>query len=118
MFEAVVFWDSCFFPLTVFLLTEFVLSVSVEMSKYGPKHKEEISALQKAISTIDKEKDALQDDVDQKTEKLVALQDELTKKVICQNNIYKKYVNRKEKSLKSLLCHGWSFTLHFHRKTS
>ncbi|XP_008305394.1 centrosomal protein of 135 kDa isoform X3 [Cynoglossus semilaevis] len=52
----------------------------VEMSKYGPKHKEEISALQKAISTIDKEKDALQDDVDQKTEKLVALQDELTKK--------------------------------------
>lgn len=99
MFEAVVFWDSCFFPLTVFLLTEFVLSVSVEMSKYVPKHKEEISALQKAISTIDKEKDALQDDVDQKTEKLVALQDELTKKVICQNNIYKKYVNRKEKSL-------------------
>lgn len=52
----------------------------VELSQQGFKHKEEVALLQKSISALDRERDALQDEVDQKTEKLVALQDELTKK--------------------------------------
>lgn len=37
--------------------------------------------LQKTVSALDREKDALQDDVDQKTESLALLQDELFRKV-------------------------------------
>ncbi|XP_034565716.1 centrosomal protein of 135 kDa isoform X3 [Notolabrus celidotus] len=51
-----------------------------ELSQRGLKHAEEVSALQKSISTLDREKDALQDEVDQKTEKLVVLQEEFSKK--------------------------------------
>lgn len=62
-----------------------VTSISVclpgELSQRGSKHKEEVAVLQKSISALDREKDALQDEVDQKTEKLVALQEELSKKV-------------------------------------
>lgn len=49
-----------------------------------------MAVLQKSISALDKEKDALQDEVDQKTERLVALQEELTNKV----------ASKKKKSLK------------------
>lgn len=52
-----------------------------ELSQRGSKHKEDVAVLQKSVSTLDREKDALQDEVDQKTEKLVALQEELSKKV-------------------------------------
>uniref|UniRef100_A0A8D3DN38 Centrosomal protein of 135 kDa n=1 Tax=Scophthalmus maximus TaxID=52904 RepID=A0A8D3DN38_SCOMX len=52
-----------------------------ELNQRGSKHKEEVAVLQKSISALDREKDALQDEVDQKTEKLVALQEELSKKV-------------------------------------
>uniref|UniRef100_A0A8D3E954 Centrosomal protein of 135 kDa n=1 Tax=Scophthalmus maximus TaxID=52904 RepID=A0A8D3E954_SCOMX len=51
-----------------------------ELNQRGSKHKEEVAVLQKSISALDREKDALQDEVDQKTEKLVALQEELSKK--------------------------------------
>ncbi|KAM4548689.1 centrosomal protein of 135 kDa isoform 2-T2 [Odontesthes bonariensis] len=51
-----------------------------ELSQRSIKHKEEVAALQKSLSTLDREKDVLQDDVDQKTEKLVVLQEELAKK--------------------------------------
>ncbi|XP_055077313.1 centrosomal protein of 135 kDa [Periophthalmus magnuspinnatus] len=52
----------------------------VELTQQSFRHKEEVSLLQKSISVLDREKDALQDEVDLKTEKLVALQDELNKK--------------------------------------
>uniref|UniRef100_A0A3B3BWX3 Centrosomal protein 135 n=1 Tax=Oryzias melastigma TaxID=30732 RepID=A0A3B3BWX3_ORYME len=52
----------------------------LELSQQSSKHREEVAGLQRAISALDREKDALQDDVDQKTEKLVALQEELSKK--------------------------------------
>lgn len=52
-----------------------------ELSQQGSKHKEEAAILQKSISALDREKDALQDEVDQKTEKLVVLQEENSKKV-------------------------------------
>lgn len=57
------------------------LSLTGEFSQQSSKHREEVASLQKAISALDREKDALQDDVDQKTEKLVVLQEELSKKV-------------------------------------
>lgn len=58
-----------------------------ELSQRGSKHKEEVAALQKSISALDREKDALQDEVDQKTEKLVVLQDELSKKVATRQQV-------------------------------
>ncbi|KAK2907591.1 centrosomal protein of 135 kDa isoform X1 [Channa argus] len=51
-----------------------------ELSQQDSKHKEEVTILQKSISVLDREKDALLDEVDQKTEKLVALQAELSSK--------------------------------------
>ncbi|XP_061593989.1 centrosomal protein of 135 kDa isoform X2 [Cololabis saira] len=51
-----------------------------ELSQQSSKHKEEVPFLKKSISALDREKDVLQDEVDQKTEKLVALQEELLKK--------------------------------------
>ncbi|XP_072246045.1 centrosomal protein of 135 kDa [Leuresthes tenuis] len=51
-----------------------------ELSRHSIEHKEEVAALQKSLSMLDREKDVLQDDVDQKTEKLVVLQEELAKK--------------------------------------
>lgn len=53
-----------------------------ELSQHGSKHKEDASALQKSIAALDREKDALQDEVDQKTEKLFVLQEENSKKVL------------------------------------
>ncbi|XP_072294915.1 centrosomal protein of 135 kDa isoform X2 [Eucyclogobius newberryi] len=52
----------------------------VELTQLDFRHEEEVSLLQKSISALDREKDALQDEVDLKAEKLVALQDELNKK--------------------------------------
>uniref|UniRef100_A0A668AR86 Centrosomal protein 135 n=1 Tax=Myripristis murdjan TaxID=586833 RepID=A0A668AR86_9TELE len=51
-----------------------------ELSQQGSGHRDEVAVLQKTISALDREKDALQDEVDQKTEKLVVLQGELSKK--------------------------------------
>uniref|UniRef100_A0A3Q3SE06 Centrosomal protein 135 n=1 Tax=Mastacembelus armatus TaxID=205130 RepID=A0A3Q3SE06_9TELE len=51
-----------------------------ELSQRTSKHKEEVAALQKSISALDREKDALLDEVDHKTEKMVVLQEELSKK--------------------------------------
>ncbi|XP_010729323.3 centrosomal protein of 135 kDa isoform X1 [Larimichthys crocea] len=51
-----------------------------ELSQLGAKHKEEVAVLHKSISALDREKDALQDEVDQKTERLVVLQEDNSKK--------------------------------------
>ncbi|KAM3619121.1 uncharacterized protein V6R79_003302 [Siganus canaliculatus] len=51
-----------------------------ELSQQSSMHKEEVAALHKSISALDSEKDALQDEVDQKTEKLVLLQEDNSKK--------------------------------------
>ncbi|KAK2835857.1 hypothetical protein Q5P01_016341 [Channa striata] len=51
-----------------------------ELSQQDSKHKEEVAVLQKSISVLDREKDALLDEVDQKTEKLVAFEAELSSK--------------------------------------
>lgn len=44
-----------------------------------------MAVLQKSISALDREKDALQDEVDLKTEKLVVVQEELSRKVATTN---------------------------------
>ncbi|XP_043985251.1 centrosomal protein of 135 kDa [Gambusia affinis] len=51
-----------------------------ELSQQSSKWNEEVETLQKSICVLDREKDFLQDEVDQKTEKLVALQDDLSQK--------------------------------------
>ncbi|XP_068599752.1 centrosomal protein of 135 kDa [Brachionichthys hirsutus] len=51
-----------------------------ELRQQSSKHKEDVAALQKSIAALDREKDVLQDDVDQKTEKLVVLQQENSEK--------------------------------------
>uniref|UniRef100_A0A3P9Q772 Centrosomal protein 135 n=1 Tax=Poecilia reticulata TaxID=8081 RepID=A0A3P9Q772_POERE len=51
-----------------------------ELSQQSSKWNEEVETLQKSICVLDREKDILQDEVDQKTEKLVALQDEMSQK--------------------------------------
>ncbi|XP_034036384.1 centrosomal protein of 135 kDa isoform X2 [Thalassophryne amazonica] len=51
-----------------------------KLIEQGSKHKDDVMVLQKSISALDREKDALQDEVDQKTEKLVVLQEELSMK--------------------------------------
>lgn len=53
-----------------------------ELSRHGSGHKEDLSALQRSIAALDREKDALQDEVDQKTEKLFELQEENSTKVL------------------------------------
>lgn len=59
-----------------------LVCLSGELSQRDSKHKEEVAVLRKSISALDREKDALLDDVDQKTEKLVVLQAELSNKVL------------------------------------
>ncbi|KAM9831352.1 centrosomal protein of 135 kDa [Neosynchiropus ocellatus] len=51
-----------------------------EMSQLVSRHRQDGAVLQKSVSVLDREKDALQDDVDQKTESLVHLQEELKEK--------------------------------------
>ncbi|KAM6962785.1 centrosomal protein of 135 kDa [Aplochiton taeniatus] len=51
-----------------------------ELSRHGSNKKDEVMILQKTISALDREKDAVQEEVDQKTEKLVLLQEEFSKK--------------------------------------
>ncbi|XP_037530312.1 centrosomal protein of 135 kDa [Nematolebias whitei] len=51
-----------------------------ELSHQRSKHREEVAALHTSVCALDREKDALQDEVDQKTEKLVVLQEDLSKK--------------------------------------
>ncbi|KAL2089887.1 hypothetical protein ACEWY4_014575 [Coilia grayii] len=48
-----------------------------ELSQRGSSQKDEVSVLQTALAALDREKDALQDTVDQKTEAMALLQDEL-----------------------------------------
>uniref|UniRef100_A0A8C7GHP2 Centrosomal protein 135 n=1 Tax=Oncorhynchus kisutch TaxID=8019 RepID=A0A8C7GHP2_ONCKI len=52
-----------------------------ELSRHGSTQRDGVTVLQKTVSALDREKDALQDDVDQKTESLALLQDELSRKV-------------------------------------
>uniref|UniRef100_A0A8C7GFZ9 Centrosomal protein 135 n=1 Tax=Oncorhynchus kisutch TaxID=8019 RepID=A0A8C7GFZ9_ONCKI len=51
-----------------------------ELSRHGSTQRDGVTVLQKTVSALDREKDALQDDVDQKTESLALLQDELSRK--------------------------------------
>lgn len=53
-----------------------------ELSRNGSSQKDEVSALQTAIASLDREKDVLQDAVDQKAESMVLLQEQLHKKVL------------------------------------
>ncbi|KAL1022602.1 hypothetical protein UPYG_G00029760 [Umbra pygmaea] len=51
-----------------------------ELNHRGSLHKDDVATLQKTVSAMDQEKDALQDDVDQKTESMALLQEELSRK--------------------------------------
>ncbi|XP_062412603.1 centrosomal protein of 135 kDa [Sardina pilchardus] len=51
-----------------------------DLSHHGSSQKDEASVLQSALAALDREKDALQDAVDHKTETLALLQDELRSK--------------------------------------
>lgn len=53
-----------------------------DFSRHGSSQKDEVSALQSAIASLDREKDALQDAVDQKTESMVLLKEEINRKVL------------------------------------
>lgn len=70
---------------TVFFCVYFCFDVcsppTGELSQHGTRNKEEVASLHKSIAALDREKDALQDEVDYKTEKVVALQEENCKKV-------------------------------------
>ncbi|XP_007259577.3 centrosomal protein of 135 kDa isoform X1 [Astyanax mexicanus] len=48
-----------------------------ELSRHGSSQNDEVAALHSAIASLDHEKDALQEIVDQKTESMVLLQDQL-----------------------------------------
>ena len=71
----------------IFFSSSNFIPLPAELSQHSIEHKEEVAALQKSLSTLDREKDVLQDDVDQKTEKLVVLQEELAKKVAVATNL-------------------------------
>lgn len=70
-----------------------------ELSQQGNGHTEEVAALQRSIAALDREKDALQDEVDQKTEKVVALQEENSKKVRMTNGGQVEIIVRPESTL-------------------
>lgn len=52
-----------------------------ELRRNGSSQKDEVTVLQTAIASLDREKDTLQEAVDQKAESMVLLQDQLHKKV-------------------------------------
>lgn len=70
----------CFQSRSTVCLTPFFCATA-ELSQQDSRHKEEVTVLQKSISALDRAKDALQDEVDQKTERLVVLQEENSQKV-------------------------------------
>ncbi|XP_056115870.1 centrosomal protein of 135 kDa [Rhinichthys klamathensis goyatoka] len=51
-----------------------------DLSRHGSSQKDEVATLQRTIASLDREKDSLQDDVDQKTESVVLLQEEIHRK--------------------------------------
>lgn len=51
------------------------------MTQQVSRNKQDTSVFQMSMAALDREKDALQDEVDQMTEKVVALEEELSKKV-------------------------------------
>ncbi|KPP59275.1 hypothetical protein Z043_122817 [Scleropages formosus] len=53
-----------------------------ELSRHSFEHGDEMAVLQKTVSALDREKDALQEQVDQKTEKIAGLLEELSSKVM------------------------------------
>lgn len=55
---------------------------AADLSRHGSSQKDEVATLQNTIASLDREKDALQDDVDQKTESVVLLQEEIHRKVL------------------------------------
>lgn len=72
----------CVFLFLFLFLCNFVFSCALaELSQHRSKHKEDVSVLQKSIVALDREKDSLLDEVDQKTERVFALQEENAKKV-------------------------------------
>lgn len=52
-----------------------------ELTRNGSSQKDEVATLQAAIASMDREKDILQEAVDQKAESMVLLKDQLNKKV-------------------------------------
>lgn len=81
-FKSLNFFFLLHFLVVLLSLCNFLLScASGELSQHGSKNKEDVSVLQKSIAALDREKDALQDEVDQKTEKVFVLQEENSKKV-------------------------------------
>lgn len=60
----------------------YLFCLPVELSQQVSKLKQDSSVCHKSISALDREKDTLLDEVDQKTEKLVDLQEELCRKVV------------------------------------
>uniref|UniRef100_A0A3Q3WID1 Centrosomal protein 135 n=1 Tax=Mola mola TaxID=94237 RepID=A0A3Q3WID1_MOLML len=76
-----------------------------ELGQQGSKNKEDVSILQKSIAALDREKDVLQDEVDQKTEKLVALQEENLRKVLTASKPHQDHqgaLNSREREIGSL----------------
>lgn len=68
--------------MTVFMCVRACVRVRPgDLSHHGVSQKDEVSVLQAALAALDREKDALQDTVDQKTETLALLQEELHSKV-------------------------------------
>ncbi|CAM4693182.1 unnamed protein product [Leuciscus chuanchicus] len=51
-----------------------------DLSRHGSSQKDDVAILQRTIASLDREKDSLQDDVDQKTERVVLLQEEIQRK--------------------------------------
>lgn len=68
-----------------------------ELSQYSTRHKEEVASLHKSIATLDREKDALQDEVDNKTERVVVLQEENAKKVDTAQGLLQHFVKPVER---------------------
>uniref|UniRef100_A0A673GJ44 Centrosomal protein 135 n=1 Tax=Sinocyclocheilus rhinocerous TaxID=307959 RepID=A0A673GJ44_9TELE len=54
--------------------------VNNDLSRHGSSQKDEVAALQSTVASLDQEKDALQDAMDQKTESMVLLQEEIHRK--------------------------------------
>lgn len=73
------------------------MCVAGELGQQGSKNKEDVSILQKSIAALDREKDVLQDEVDQKTEKLVALQEENLRKVFTASKPHHNHQGRDRK---------------------
>ena len=64
-----------------------------DLSHQGSSVKDDVSVLQTALAALDREKDALQDTVDQKTETMALLQEDLHSKVWAQGGAHMQSVS-------------------------